>query len=142
MGFLLYLNSSNQSHKGNDMNCCRVEKLSQSRYHTVLNKTKRWQSSLRFTSSFFIGYHILRLLKHLSTLENITTLSLPNTCIIFALKAYFGYRIFFRLKAQQRKERNFALSPLNCLKLGVRLIAKYFHATKFKNVLFSNFSLV
>ena len=106
MGFLLYLNSSNQSHQGNDMNCCRVEKLSQSRYPTVLNKTKRWQSSLRFTSSFFIGYHILRLLKHLSTLENITTLSLPNTCIIFALKAYFGYRIFFSVirRSKEKKE--------------------------------------
>jgi len=39
-------------------------------------------------------------------------------------------------------QRNFALSPLNCLRFGVRLIAEYFHATELKNVFFSNFNLV
>ena len=74
-----------------NMNCWCVEKPSESQYHMLLRTTKCWQSSLRFASSFVIGCHILHLFKHLSTLENITTLSLPSICISSPLKAYFGY---------------------------------------------------
>ena len=48
-------------------------------------------SPFRFANSFFIGYHILHLFKHLSTLENITTLRFPNICINSPWKAYFDY---------------------------------------------------
>ena len=74
-----------------NMNCWCVEKSSESQYHMLLRTTTCWQSSLRFASSFVIGCHILHLFKHLSTLENITTLSFPSICIISPLKAYFGY---------------------------------------------------
>ena len=95
MGFSLYLNSSSQSYKGNDMNYCWIVvglKCHQNpdivRYWT---KRNLWSSSFRFANSFFIGYHILHQFKHLSTLENITTLCFPNICIISPLKAYFDY---------------------------------------------------
>ena len=89
---LLYLNSWSQSYKGNDMNCCCVEKSSEFRHRTWY-KTKRncWSSSFRFASSFFIGYHIRHLFKYLSTLKNITTLCFPHICINSPLKAYFDY---------------------------------------------------
>ena len=73
------------------MNCCCVEKSSESRYHTVLNKKKSWVEFFRFASSFFNGCYILHLLKQLSTLENIATLSFPHICINYPLKAYFDY---------------------------------------------------
>ena len=95
MRFSLYLNSSSQSYKGNDMNYCWIVvglKCHQNpdivRYWT---KRNLWSSSFRFANSFFIGYHILHQFKHLSTLENITTLCFPNICIISPLKAYFDY---------------------------------------------------
>ena len=94
-GFSLYLNSSSQSYKGNDMNYCWIAvglKCHQNpnivRYRTKWNLRS---SFFGFASSFFIGYHILHQLKHLSTLENITTLCFPNICIIFPVKAYFDY---------------------------------------------------
>ena len=95
MRFSLHLNSSSQSYKGNDMNYCWIVvglKCHQNpdivRYWT---KRNLWSSSFRFANSFFIGYHILHQFKHLSTLENITTLCFPNICIISPLKAYFDY---------------------------------------------------
>ena len=94
-GFSLYLNSSSQSYKGNELNCCWIAvglKCPQN-LDIVLYWAKRnlRSSSFRFASSFFIGYHILHQFKHLSTLENITTLCFPNICIISPLKAYFDY---------------------------------------------------
>ena len=44
-GFSLYLNSSSQSYKGNELNCCWVEMSSKSRHRSVLSKTK---SSVEF----------------------------------------------------------------------------------------------
>ena len=97
--FSLYLNSSSQSYKGNELNCCWIAvglKCHQNpnivRYWT---KRNLWSSSFRFASSFFIGYHILHQFKHLSTLENITTLcflifvlSLPWKLISITLQSH------------------------------------------------------
>ena len=92
-GFSLYLNSSSQSYKGNELNCCWIAVGLNQNLDIVLYWAKRnlRSSSFRFASSFFIGYHILHQFKHLSTLENITTLCFPNICIISPLKAYFDY---------------------------------------------------
>ena len=85
----LYLNSLNQSYM--IIWIADVLKSHQNPNIMLLRTTKCWQSSLRFASSLVIGCHILHLFKHLSTLENITTLSFPCICIISPLKAYFGY---------------------------------------------------
>ena len=95
MRFSLHLNNLSQSYKGNELNYSWIVvglKCHQNpdivRYWT---KRNLWSSSFRFANSFFIGYHILHQFKHLSTLENITTLCFPNICIISPLKAYFDY---------------------------------------------------
>ena len=113
-GFSLYLNSSSQSYKGNDMNYCWIAvglKCHQNpnivRYWT---KRNLWSSSFRFANSFFIGYHILHQFKHLSTLENITTLCFPNICIIFPEKAYFDYII----KPFVKINNIFIIGPFYC----------------------------
>ena len=77
--FSLYLNSSNQYHKGNDMNCCCVEKLAESLYRTVLKTTK----SLAIT--FFTYSNICQLWRILLYDP------FPNICIISPLKAYFDF---------------------------------------------------
>ena len=59
---------------------------------------------------------------------------------MFLMSLY--YRIFSVIRRSIFLKKNFALSPLNCFRFGVRLIAKYFYARKFKNVIFSNFNLV
>ena len=97
--FSLYLNSSSQSYKGNELNCCWIAvglKCPQN-LDIVLYWAKRnlRSSSFRFASSFFIGYHILHQFKHLSILENITTLcflifvlSLPWKLISITLQSH------------------------------------------------------
>ena len=92
-GILIISKQASQSYKGNELNCCWIAVGLNQNLDIVLYWAKRnlRSSSFRFASSFFIGYHILHQFKHLSTLENITTLCFPNICIIFPVKAYFDY---------------------------------------------------
>ena len=75
----VYLNSSSQSHKGNDMNCCCVKKSSEFSYVAVLKTTK----SLAITFSTH------------SNICQLWRISLrypfPNICINSPVKAYFDY---------------------------------------------------
>ena len=75
----VYLNSSSQSHKGNDMNCCWVKKSSEFSYVAVLKTTK----SLAITFSTH------------SNICQLWRISLrypfPNICINSPVKAYFDY---------------------------------------------------
>ena len=90
-GFSLYLNSSSQSYKGNELNCCWVEMSSKSRHRSVLSKTK---SSVEF---FQVCKQFLYWLSHSSPIQTFVNFGeyyyvmFPNICIISPLKAYFDY---------------------------------------------------
>ena len=75
----VYINSSSQSHKGNDMNCCCVKKSSEFSYVAVLKTTK----SLAIT--FSTHSNICQLWR--ISIRN----PFPNICINSPVKAYFDY---------------------------------------------------
>ena len=101
-------------------------------------------------SAFFLSTQPIKILQNLplmlqySSFRKLPLYFLKNTSFLICNKQYNIHQITisFWLKSVAFFQRNFAWSPLNCLRFGVHLIAKYFHATKFKNVLFSNLNLV